>query len=70
MPSIQNARISPKPRDHCSSYLYPPGGRRHVPLAKSDTSPFNSYCQVLILVSVDPDHHLNCKRSETLLRRS
>ena len=25
------------------------GGRSHVPLAKSDTSPVNGYCHVLIL---------------------
>ena len=29
-------------------------------LAKSDTSPVNGYCHMLILVSVDSDDYLNC----------
>ena len=40
--------------------LVPTGGRGHVVLAKSDTSPVNGHCHMLVFVSVDSDDHLSC----------
>ena len=45
--------IAPKLRDHRYELRVATGGRGHVVHAKSDTSPVNGHCHMLVFVSVE-----------------
>ena len=59
MPSIPNARISPRLRDHRSSSRYPKRGCRRLMLVKADTLAVNGHRHMVVLVGVDSDDNLN-----------